>query len=184
MEQRQENLVQTFMKKKIKILHNTSGIEETKFENQKNYTKNFLYLTNYIKSKGIVELIECFADSELQSFSLDTFGNIYEPKTYDEILAKKTQNITIHGPITREQLKSTLKKFPLLRGKGKFLAKKKPITISLDKLKVFKKGSKVDLDSLIEKGIISKKDAFTYGVKILGKGSLRKDLEILVPMSK
>ncbi|AKM82981.1 hypothetical protein A2422_03335 [Candidatus Woesebacteria bacterium RIFOXYC1_FULL_31_51] len=80
--------------------------------------------------------------------------------------------------------KSTLKKFPLLRGKGKFLAKKKPITISLDKLKVFKKGSKVDLDSLIEKGIISKKDAFTYGVKILGKGSLRKDLEILVPMSK
>jgi len=29
-------------------------------------------------------------------------------------LAKKTQNITIHGPITREQLKSTLKKFDAL----------------------------------------------------------------------
>lgn len=80
--------------------------------------------------------------------------------------------------------KSSLKKLPLLRGKGKFLAKKKPITISLSKLEVYKKGEKVDINSLIKKGLISKKDAVKYGVKILGKGSLRKDLEILVPMSK
>lgn len=80
--------------------------------------------------------------------------------------------------------KSTLKKLPLLRGKGKFLAKKKPITLSQDELKVFKRGEKVDLNSLIEKGLISKKDAYNFGVKILGKGSFKKDLEILVPMSK
>ena len=80
--------------------------------------------------------------------------------------------------------KSSLKKLPLLRGKGKFLAKKKPITISLTKLEVFKKGEKVDIDSLIKKGLISKKDAKEFGVKILGQGKLRKDLEVLVPMSK
>lgn len=80
--------------------------------------------------------------------------------------------------------KSTLKKLPLLRGKGKFLAKIKPITISLKKLEVFKKGEKVDIDSLIKKGLISKNNATKYGVKILGQGKLRKDLKILVPMSK
>lgn len=79
--------------------------------------------------------------------------------------------------------KSTIKKFPLLRGKGKFLAKIKPITIHIDKLKVFKKGDKVTLESLIEKGLVTKNQALRYGVKILGKSELKKELEILVPVS-
>lgn len=80
--------------------------------------------------------------------------------------------------------KSTIKKFPLLRGKGKFLAKIKPIVISVNKLKVFKKGDKVTIESLIEKGLVSKNDAAKYGVKILGQSELKKELEILVPVSK
>lgn len=80
--------------------------------------------------------------------------------------------------------KSTIKKFPLMRGKGKFLAKIKPITISINKLKVFKKGDKVTLESLIEKGLITKNDALKYGVKILGQSELKKELEFLVPVSK
>ena len=80
--------------------------------------------------------------------------------------------------------KSYLKKLPLLRGKGKFLAKKKPVTIALNKLEGFKKGEKITIDVLIKKGLVSKNDAQRYGVKILGQGKLRKDLEILVPMSK
>ncbi len=80
--------------------------------------------------------------------------------------------------------KSTLKKFPLLRGKGKFLAKVKPVTIKAEKLSVFKKGEKVTIDSLIEKGLISKTVAYKYGVKILGKSELKKDLEFGVPVSK
>ena len=80
--------------------------------------------------------------------------------------------------------KSLLKKLPLLRGKGKFLAKRNPITISLTKLEVFKKGDKVNIESLVKKGLINEKDAKKYGIKILGKGKLKEDLEILVPMSK
>ncbi len=80
--------------------------------------------------------------------------------------------------------KSTIKKFPLLRGKGKFLAKIKPITINVSKLKVFKKGDKVTIESLIEKGLVSQTDALKYGVKILGQSELKKELEILVPVSK
>lgn len=80
--------------------------------------------------------------------------------------------------------KSTLKKFPLLRGKGKFLAKIKPIIIPASKLDVFKKGDKVSIDSLIEKKLITKVQAYKFGVKIVGQNPLKKDLEILVPVTK
>ncbi len=79
--------------------------------------------------------------------------------------------------------KSTIKKFPLLRGKGKFLAKIKPIVINVEKLSVYKKGDKVTIESLIEKGLVGKRAAEKYGVKILGQSEIKKDLEILVPVS-
>lgn len=80
--------------------------------------------------------------------------------------------------------KSTIKKFPLLRGKGKFLAKAKSIVIDAAKLSVFKKGDKITLESLIEKGLVDKNKALKFGVKILGQSELKKEFEILVPVSK
>ncbi len=80
--------------------------------------------------------------------------------------------------------KSTLKKFPLMRGRGKFSAKVKPVVVNAEKLSVFKKGEKVTLESLVEKKLVTKKDAFKYGVKILGKSEIKNDLEIAVPTSK
>ncbi len=80
--------------------------------------------------------------------------------------------------------KSTIKKFPLLRGKGKFLAKIKPITINIDKLSVFKKGDKISVQTLAEKGLVVERKALKYGVKILGQSEFKKDLEFLVPVSK
>lgn len=80
--------------------------------------------------------------------------------------------------------KSTLKKFPLLRGRGKFLAKTKAIIIDINKLSVFKKGDKVTIDSLIEKKLVSKADAYKYGVKIVGQSPIKKDLEFLVPTTE
>ncbi len=80
--------------------------------------------------------------------------------------------------------KSTIKKFPLLRGKGKFLAKAKSIVIDAAKLSVFKKGDKITLESLIEKGLVDKSKALKFGVKILGQSELKKEFEILVPVSK
>lgn len=80
--------------------------------------------------------------------------------------------------------KSTIKKFPLLRGKGKFLAKIKPITINVKKLDVFKKGDKITVAALVQKGLVVERQAAKYGVKILGQSELKKDLEFLVPVSK
>jgi len=95
--------------------------------------------------------------------------------------ARTSVNVLFEGLKVK---KSTIKKFPLLRGKGKFQAKGKPVVINIEKLKVFKKGDKVTLESLIEKGLITSFKALKYGVKILGQSELRKELEILVPVSK
>lgn len=80
--------------------------------------------------------------------------------------------------------KSTLKRLPLLRGRGKFEAASKPVIVKLEKLNVFADGAKVDLESLIKMGLVEEKAARKYGVKILNGGKLTKKLEILVPTSK
>jgi large subunit ribosomal protein L15 len=77
-----------------------------------------------------------------------------------------------------------VKKFPLLRGKGKnksIHAVKR--ILSLSDLQVFKAKEIVTTKSLIEKKIISEKDKIT-GVKILNKGKVEKALIVKVPLSK
>ena len=77
-----------------------------------------------------------------------------------------------------------VKKFPLLRGKGKNSSVvKKPIIIKLDKLNVFNNGDTVDVKSLLKKGLIEKKQ-IKLGAKILASGSLKKKLIIKVGLSK
>lgn len=80
--------------------------------------------------------------------------------------------------------KSTLKRLPLLRGRGKFSAKPKSIAIKLSDLNVFDTGSKVNLESLVKKGIVSKRDAKMFGVKVLGGGKLEKKLVVSLPVSR
>lgn len=80
--------------------------------------------------------------------------------------------------------KSLIKRLPLRRGKGRFKAKGNPLIINLELLNVFSAGSKVDFNSLVEKRLIDKKDALTYGVKVLGNGKLEKKLTIDLPISK
>jgi large subunit ribosomal protein L15 len=78
--------------------------------------------------------------------------------------------------------KSLLKKLPLQRGKGKFLAQEKPIIVKISLLNLLPQGSEVDLDLLIKHGIVNE-DAKTVGVKILGDGDLTKKLTVAVPIS-
>lgn len=80
--------------------------------------------------------------------------------------------------------KSTLKKLPLLRGKGKFDPKRKPVEVQVSKLSDLKKGTKVDLKLLVDKRLVNESEAKTYGVKVIGKAEFKKDLEFLVPVSK
>lgn len=79
--------------------------------------------------------------------------------------------------------KSTLKRLPLLRGRGKFAPKKKPVIIKIKDLKDLKKGTEVDVKLLVKMGLVDKKDADTFGVKVLGKSEFKKDLIFKVPVS-
>lgn len=75
------------------------------------------------------------------------------------------------------------KKLPFKRGWGNAKAGIKPIVLSLSSLNVFKAKSKVGLESLIERGLVSEKEAKKKGVKILNKGELKVALEINLPVS-
>jgi large subunit ribosomal protein L15 len=81
--------------------------------------------------------------------------------------------------------KSTLKKFPFLRGKGKFAPKQKPVVVDVKKLEgLYKKGDKVTIENLVKNGLVNEKMAVKYGVKVLGKSELKKDLVFEVKFSK
>ncbi len=110
----EEQLKSIGFEKKIDILNNTSSIEDRNIKKNKIYSGKFIYISNYIREKGIFELIECFAEIAMQSLKLDTFGNIYEQKTYDEIVGFKTSNITINPSIPHEKLKDVLCKYDAL----------------------------------------------------------------------
>ncbi|KKQ51942.1 50S ribosomal protein L15 [Candidatus Woesebacteria bacterium RIFCSPHIGHO2_01_FULL_39_17] len=80
--------------------------------------------------------------------------------------------------------KSLIKRLPLRRGKGKFKAKDKPIIVKTAYLDILPSGSTVDLELLVSHGIVDRRAAQDYGVKILGDGEVKKKLTIAVPISK
>lgn len=81
--------------------------------------------------------------------------------------------------------KSVLKRLPLRRGKGKFKPLKPgPIVVNLKYLNLFEKNEIVDLNSLVKKGIIKKKEGEKFGVKILGDGEINIPLKVALPCSK
>ncbi|MBI3620497.1 50S ribosomal protein L15 [Candidatus Roizmanbacteria bacterium] len=77
-----------------------------------------------------------------------------------------------------------VKRFPLLRGKGKNKSiKSDSVVISLTDLNAFKAGETVSVEALFKKGIIDK-SALHQGVKVLGTGTLEKKLIVTVPTTK
>lgn len=80
--------------------------------------------------------------------------------------------------------KSYIKRLPLMRGKGKFKARPKPMIIKLGYLNMLPTNSKVNIDTLVANAIVREKDARKYGVKVLGGGGdLKKKLTIEIPIS-
>ncbi|MDP4010706.1 MAG: 50S ribosomal protein L15 [Candidatus Roizmanbacteria bacterium] len=78
-----------------------------------------------------------------------------------------------------------VKRFPLLRGKGRNKAvAAKPVLISLTQLDTFEKGEVVNLESLLNKGMIVKNEALR-GAKVVANGELKTALtvELLVSQS-
>ena len=80
--------------------------------------------------------------------------------------------------------KSFIKRLPLMRGKGKFMAHPKPLIVKLSYLNLLPAGTKVDIDSLVKYKIVKESDARLLGVKILGDGKLEKKVDIALPISK
>lgn len=77
-----------------------------------------------------------------------------------------------------------IKRFPLLRGKGRNKSKnQRPTIIKLHELNIFKDGDIIDIDVLLKKKLIDDKTKRS-GVKILNGGKFEKKLTVKLPVSK
>jgi len=77
-----------------------------------------------------------------------------------------------------------VKRFPLLRGKGRNKpVSLKPMIISLTQLNSFKKGDVINLDSLVKKRMITEKEA-RRGAKIVANGEIKTALVIKLLVSR
>mgnify|MGYP001567801293 FL=1 len=78
-----------------------------------------------------------------------------------------------------------IKRLPFMRGKGKNKSfKRGPIIVNVKVLNLLKKGTIVDVKSLIENKIVDSEYAKKHGVKILGDGDLNVSLIVKLPVSK
>lgn len=75
------------------------------------------------------------------------------------------------------------KKLPFKRGWGNRKVSVKQIIIKTSQLNILKKGMVVNLNSLIEVGLVSPKDAHKKGVKILRDEELKFELIVELPVS-
>ncbi|MBI2613745.1 MAG: 50S ribosomal protein L15 [Candidatus Levybacteria bacterium] len=89
-------------------------------------------------------------------------------------------------PLTFEGGALTLiKRLPFMRGKGKNKSfRKGPIIVNVKVLNLLKKGTVVDLGSLIDNKIVNPDYAKKNGIKILGDGNLNIALTVKLPVSK
>lgn len=79
--------------------------------------------------------------------------------------------------------KTLLKRLPLLRGKGKFLPRGKPVVVNLSDLESLPTGSEITVELLVKEGLIDAKMAKKFGVKVLGGGKTTKKFIFKVPTS-
>ena len=77
-----------------------------------------------------------------------------------------------------------IKKFPLMRGKGRNKPLSPPaIIITMTQLESFDEGAVVNIQSLIDKKFITERDAVKQ-IKLLANGSLTKKLTVELPVSR
>lgn len=94
---------------------------------------------------------------------------------------KARESIPLHFEGGQSRL---VKKFPLLRGKGRNKSRNiKPVLVNLSSLNIFKDGEEVTFEDFLKKGIV-REDQRKIGVKVLAGGKLEKKLIVKVPVSK
>lgn len=76
------------------------------------------------------------------------------------------------------------KRLPYNRGQRNRKSQSIALAINILKLQEFKKGSEINIQSLIENKIVTGKDALKRGVKIVGTGEIPEGLIIKIPISR
>lgn len=76
------------------------------------------------------------------------------------------------------------KKLPFRRGLGNPKRSPKLLPISLSSLNIFSKGETVNMQTLVERGLMSESKAKKIGAKIMGEGEIDKPLTVELPATK
>jgi len=93
---------------------------------------------------------------------------------------KARENIPLHFEGGQGRM---VKKYPLLRGKGRNKPKtERPFIVHISKLNLFEDGDIVTRETLIKKGLVMT-DLKKYQVKILNNGQLKKKLTVRLLVS-
>jgi len=103
----------------------------------------------------------------------------------------KTSTRGTKGQKAREKVQTSfeggqlrfIKRLPFRRGVGN-RSGEETIAVNLDDLKTFTKGSKVNVVSLIEAGIVSAGEAKKRKIKVLGEGEVSVALKVELPTSR
>jgi len=106
-EQFKKDIEQLFSHKQIAVLHNTSFFEKEKIV-KREYNKNFVCISNYIESKGIENLVDCFIDRELNNLNLSVYGQVYDQSYYEKLERKASVNIKLNKAIDHSHIASVL----------------------------------------------------------------------------
>jgi glycosyltransferase involved in cell wall biosynthesis len=95
-------LIQCFPKYKYIFTNLTNAtLQNLRIDFNKNYNDiqtNFIYVSNYIEEKGILDLLDTFKLCG-NDFKLSCYGNFTDNKLKEKILTYSSDNIFINGPI-------------------------------------------------------------------------------------
>lgn len=96
----QKNEFQAFFKRPFFFLSNTVETENTPILNKKN-KGNFIYVSNYIIDKGIMDLLEVFSELSAiyEGITLKTYGEFTDMNLAEKIKKYESASISINGPI-------------------------------------------------------------------------------------
>ncbi|GIM61835.1 glycosyl transferase [Capnocytophaga canis] len=98
------SLIPSFFKESDKICCLANTIyPEKKYDIIPSKKRNFLYLSNYIKEKGIIDLLAIFVTIDNESLSLKCYGNFTDNLLQKQIKSYDDRRITINDSITEQK---------------------------------------------------------------------------------
>jgi len=100
----------------IEIEHSCELVNFSKYENRKDYDYKFLYISNYLIDKGIIDLLTVFENlcEKFPKITLQTYGAFTDQKMKNEIIKFESQNIKIGGIVTGIEKFEILKQYDCL----------------------------------------------------------------------